>query len=123
VFRTVSLALVARPGASVAHFQLAAGEVSIAIRHRTVEEIWYVLGGRGRMWRRHDQHEAVVVLETGTCLTLPVGTVFQFRADGPGPLSALGVTLPPWPGDGEAVAERGPWEPTVGAGPGLVDGS
>ena len=35
-------------GGSMAHFQLAAGAVSKAVQHRTVEEIWYVLGGRGR---------------------------------------------------------------------------
>jgi hypothetical protein len=27
------------------------------------------------------------------------GTHFQFRADAAGPLTAVGVTMPPWPGD------------------------
>ena len=35
----------------MAHFELAPGRVSQAVRHRTVEEIWYVIGGRGKMWR------------------------------------------------------------------------
>jgi mannose-6-phosphate isomerase-like protein (cupin superfamily) len=112
--------LLARPGGSVAHFELAAGAVSVAVRHRTVEEIWFFVAGRGRMWRRLGDHEETVGVEPGTCLTIPVGTGFQFRADGPEPVAAVGVTMPPWPGDGEAVGVEGPWTPTVGAGPGLA---
>jgi mannose-6-phosphate isomerase-like protein (cupin superfamily) len=74
------------------------------------------------MWRRLGDDEAVVDLAPGTSLTIPVGTAFQFRADGPEPLAAVGVTMPPWPGDGEAVRSEGPWTPTVEAGPGLATG-
>src|SRR5262245_32644925 len=35
---------------SMAHFELAPGRTSKAVRHRTVEEIWFVLAGRGEMW-------------------------------------------------------------------------
>ncbi|HEY2051743.1 MAG TPA: hypothetical protein VGH03_20565, partial [Caulobacteraceae bacterium] len=38
-------------GGSFAHFELAPGKVSNAVTHRTVEEIWYFLAGRGEMWR------------------------------------------------------------------------
>ena len=38
-------------GGGVAHFELAAGATSVAVRHRTVEEIWYFVGGEGQMWR------------------------------------------------------------------------
>jgi hypothetical protein len=38
--------LLALPGGSMAHFELAAGKTSIAVAHRTVEEIWFVIGGR-----------------------------------------------------------------------------
>jgi mannose-6-phosphate isomerase-like protein (cupin superfamily) len=112
--------LLARPGGSVAHFELTPGAVSVAVRHRTVDEIWFFVAGRGRMWRCLDDREETVVVEPGTCLTIPVGTAFQFRADGPERLAAVGVTLPPWPGEGEAVGTDGPWTPTVGAGPGLA---
>ena len=83
----------------MAHFELAAGKISRAIHHRTVEEIWYIVGGRGRMWRRLHGADAIVDLVPGTCLTIPLGTHFQFRADGSKPLAAIGVTMPPWPGD------------------------
>lgn len=50
---------------------------------------------------------------SGGTLTIPVGTHFQFRSFGYEPLSAIGVTMPPWPGDGEAIVVQGKWEPTV----------
>jgi mannose-6-phosphate isomerase-like protein (cupin superfamily) len=95
---------------SMAHFELAAGETSAAVRHRTVEELWYFVGGRGEMWRRApDGQEAVDAVEAGVSLDIPLGTSFQFRALGDEPLRAVGVTMPPWPGDGEAERVPGHW--------------
>lgn len=106
--------LLCRVGAgSMAHFSLPPGAVSKAVSHRTVEEIWYVVAGRGRMWRRLGGRETTVALEAGASITLPVGTQFQFRCDGDEPLAAVGVTMPPWPGDGEAYEVAGPWAPTA----------
>ena len=39
-------------GGSMAHFSLGPGETSIGVAHRTVEEIWFVVAGRGEMWRK-----------------------------------------------------------------------
>jgi mannose-6-phosphate isomerase-like protein (cupin superfamily) len=100
-------------GGSMAHFELAAGQTSRAVTHRTVEEIWFFLSGRGAMWRKQGEREETVPVERGVCLTLPLGTRFQFRAFGDEPLAAIGVTLPPWPGEGEAVVVEGPWEPSL----------
>jgi len=100
-------------GGSMAHFELAPRQTSTAVTHQTVEEIWFVLAGRGEMWRRQGKREAIVTLEAGVCLTIPRGTHFQFRTLGDAPLAAVGVTMPPWPGDGEAVVVAGPWTPTV----------
>jgi len=96
-------------GGSMAHFELAAGRTSGAVAHRTVDEIWYVVGGRGQMWRRQDDRQETVELSPGTCLSIPVGTHFQFRSTGDGPLAAVAVTMPPWPGEGEAFEVPGPW--------------
>jgi mannose-6-phosphate isomerase-like protein (cupin superfamily) len=96
-------------GGGMAEFELAAGRVSAAITHRTVDEIWYVLTGRGEMWRRQDSREEVVALEPGVCLTIPRGTHFQFRALGDTALRVVGITMPPWPGADEAIAVHGPW--------------
>ena len=65
------------------------------------------------MWRKQNGRDEVVSIEAGTCLTIPLGTRFQFRAFGPEPLAAVGVTMPPWPGDDEAEVVEGIWAPTV----------
>ena len=95
---------------SLAHFQLAGGRTSRAVAHRTVEEIWFFLSGRGEMWRKQGSREQIVTLEAGTSLTIPVGTHFQFRSFGDDPLQAIGVTMPPWPGDDEAYDVPEKWK-------------
>ena len=110
----------------MAHFTLAAGQTSLAVRHRTVSELWYVVSGRGQMWRRSatadtaGTPEEVVELAPGVSLSIPVGVAFQFRATDEEELAAVGVTIPSWPGDDEAEAHDGPWPPSVEAGPGLA---
>jgi mannose-6-phosphate isomerase-like protein (cupin superfamily) len=100
-------------GGGMAHFQLAAGQTARAVTHRTVEEIWYVVDGRGEMWRRAGDREEVTPLAPGVCLTIPLGTHFQFRAAPDQAVSAVAITLPPWPGPDEAVWVAGPWTPSV----------
>jgi mannose-6-phosphate isomerase-like protein (cupin superfamily) len=98
---------------SMAHFTLAARMVSRAIAHRSVEEIWYVTRGRGRMWRCDSAHEEIVDLVPGLSIAIPAGTSFQFRSDGEDGIEAVGVTMPPWPGNDEAYAVEGIWSATV----------
>jgi mannose-6-phosphate isomerase-like protein (cupin superfamily) len=100
-------------GGGMAHFKLPPRQTSTAVTHRTVEEIWFFLSGSGELWRKQDTREEIVPVESGVCLTIPLGTHFQFRSTGTEPLAALGVTMPPWPGEGEAIVVRGKWEPTV----------
>jgi mannose-6-phosphate isomerase-like protein (cupin superfamily) len=96
---------------------LAAGQTSVAVRHRSVEEIWYFLSGTGEMWRKSGDTDEVVAVCAGVSVTIPLGTSFQCRARDEGPLAAIGATIPAWPGAGEAVIVSGPWEPTVQPGP------
>ena len=100
-------------GGGLAHFELAPGETTIAVSHRTVEELWFFLSGRGQMWRQQDDRSETVDVYAGVSLTIPLGTCFQFRSFGYEPLAAVGVTMPPWPGDGEAIVVAGPWQATV----------
>jgi mannose-6-phosphate isomerase-like protein (cupin superfamily) len=72
--------LLSLAGGSMAHFELPAGAVSHAITHRTVEEIWFVVSGRGAIWRRQGDVESIDPLGPGTSLTIPLGAAFQFRA-------------------------------------------
>ena len=104
--------LLSLQGGSMAHFELAAGKVTHAVTHRSIEEVWYVVAGRGEMWRRQGEREETIALEPGVCLTIPCGTHFQFRASLTHAVSAIGVTMPPWPGDGEATVVDGPWSPS-----------
>lgn len=96
-------------GGSMAHFQLGANATSHAVVHKTIEEIWYFLAGRGQMWRRQGMREEIVDVFPGMTLTIPVGTEFQFRSTSGEPFTAVGVTMPPWPGEGEASVVDGPW--------------
>lgn len=105
--------MLALSGGSMAHFTLAPGHTSLAVVHRTVEEIWFILSGRGEMWREQEGREEIAALEPGICLTIPVGTRFQLRALGEEALAAIGVTMPPWPGEGEAVVVSGKWQPNL----------
>lgn len=102
--------LLALPGGSMAHFHLHAGQVAQAVTHRSVDELWYVTAGRGEMWRRQGDREEVVALVPGLCVSIPVGTHFQFRAAPSEPVSVVAVTMPPWPGADEAVFVEGPWQ-------------
>ncbi len=100
-------------GGSMAHFTLPPGAVSQPVAHRTVEEVWFVVAGRGRMWRRLDDREETVALAPGVSITIPVGTRFQFRCDGAEALAAVGMTMPPWPGMDEAYGVEGAWASTA----------
>jgi mannose-6-phosphate isomerase-like protein (cupin superfamily) len=109
-------ALLGLEGGGLAHFEIAPGETSVAIAHRIVSEIWYFLKGRGEMWRKLNDEEDTVPVEPGLSITIPVGTHIQFRSFGSESLSALGVTMPPWPGDGEAYKVKGQWDPSLKSG-------
>jgi mannose-6-phosphate isomerase-like protein (cupin superfamily) len=94
---------------SMAQFTLPPGAVSKAVAHRTVEELWLVIAGTGRMWRKLGPEEEIVVLMPGVSIAIPVGAHFQFRNDGTDRLDCAGVTMPAWPGMDEAYEVKGVW--------------
>lgn len=95
----------------LAHCTLRPGECSGAVRHRTVHEIWYVLEGHGELWRAApDGQEEIALLWPGVGIDIPVGTSFQFRCTGIGPLRLVLLTMPRWPGPSEAQTVPGQWD-------------
>ncbi len=97
----------------LAVFSLGPHAVAKAVAHRTVEEIWYFVAGQGRMWRRLSDAEEITEIGRGVSISIPCGTHFQFRCDGPEALVAVAVTMPPWPGADEAYPVDGIWQATV----------
>jgi mannose-6-phosphate isomerase-like protein (cupin superfamily) len=97
-------------GASMVHCQLPVGTVTQAVKHRSVEELWYVLSGKGEIWRKMGELEETTVLEAGVSISLPLGTTFQFRNIGEEALEMILVTVPPWPGADEAIIQENHWE-------------
>lgn len=104
---------------SMVEVSIAPGAVSRAVRHRTVEEAWYVLEGEGEVWRcppgRAIENALPVQVSPGDALVIPTGWAFQFRAVTQVGLRFICVTMPSWPGMDEAVdvPEGGPWPPTL----------
>ncbi|MFL5758365.1 MAG: cupin domain-containing protein [Thermomicrobiales bacterium] len=94
---------------SMAHGTLPTGGVSLAVRHRNVEEVWYVLSGRGQVWQKLNDNEEIVEAGPGTSLSIPPETHFQFRTTGDEPFRFIMCTMPPWPGADEAVRVPDYW--------------
>jgi mannose-6-phosphate isomerase-like protein (cupin superfamily) len=86
------------------------GSTSLAVSHKTVEELWYFLEGEGEVWRGGLCNDSPVPVRSGSSLVIPTQTPFQFRNTGLGPLKFLITTMPPWPGAHEARSEKGYWE-------------
>jgi mannose-6-phosphate isomerase-like protein (cupin superfamily) len=100
--------LVAGARGSMAHAELPAGAVTRPVRHRTVEEVWYVVSGSGQVAVGDD----IVDVRKGSSVLIPTSTPFQFRAGYAG-LGVVITTMPPWPGPDEAEPTSGRWTATV----------
>jgi mannose-6-phosphate isomerase-like protein (cupin superfamily) len=100
--------LVVGERSSLAHCMLPAGRTSAPVRHRTVEELWYVLAGAGEISRSRDgETPHIVMIVAGDSFSIPIGTTFQFRAAPNNDLKLLIATTPKWPGAQEAVPSVG----------------
>src|SRR5579859_1080480 len=70
--------LVQVPRGSMVHCTLQPGQVTRAVQHRTVEEVWLCVGGSGQVWRQvrgdaqRERPEEVVNVEPGVALTIPL---------------------------------------------------
>ena len=104
--------LVATSRGSMVHCTLQPGKTSLAVAHRTVDEVWHFISGVGQVWRKNDDDESVVDAEPVLSLSIEVGTHFQFRNTGDENLCFIITTIPPWPDEDEAQRVPNYW-PTV----------
>jgi mannose-6-phosphate isomerase-like protein (cupin superfamily) len=95
------------------HSTVPAHQVNRATVHETVNEFWYILEGRGEIWRDDGTESCVTDLVPGTSIDIPVGTAFQYRNTSNADLKFICIDMPPWPGDSEATFVEGKWQPTV----------
>lgn len=101
--------------ASVVHCTLPPKAVSVAIRNLGIDEIWYFIGGQGEIWIKEEDEVKGErqKLGPGSCLTIPMGVHFQYRALGEDPMTILCVTMPPFQSQEENNEEvEAHWEPS-----------
>jgi mannose-6-phosphate isomerase-like protein (cupin superfamily) len=89
------------------------GQISRPMRHREVEESWYVLEGEGEVWRCPPgvppAGVSTVHIGPGDALVIPPGFGFQVRVCVGGPLRMLCSTAPPCPGRGGRPSFTAAW--------------
>jgi mannose-6-phosphate isomerase-like protein (cupin superfamily) len=95
------------------HSTVPGWQVNRATVHATVSEFWYILEGRGEIWRDDGTTSCITGLRAGMAIDIPVGTAFQYRNVGEAEMKFICVAMPPWPGETEARFVEGVWEPTV----------
>lgn len=88
--------------AGLCHCSLPVGKTSIAVKHKTVIELWYFLEGEGELWKKTGELEDIIKVHAGVSLVLESGVSFQFRNLGQIPLKFVIATVPNWPGHDEA---------------------
>lgn len=94
----------------MAFCELPAKKISKAVKHQTVEELWYCVDGKGKFWRKINDDENVLDVEPGMYLTIPVGAHFQFKNETEHFLKFLITTIPCWPGPTEAISVDDYWK-------------
>lgn len=80
---------------------MSAGEQTIEHRHRESEEIYYFIGGRGRMRLGVGEREVVA----GDCVVIPPGTPHKLWAATDADLVLLCACAPPYSDDDTELTE------------------
>ncbi|MBK8955273.1 MAG: cupin domain-containing protein [Saprospiraceae bacterium] len=94
----------------ICHCTLPVSKTSAAVKHKTVEEIWYFISGEGEMWQKEENDGLPVPVKKGDSVNIPKGNSFQFRNLGKEPLCIIITTIPNWPGAGEVISVAGYWK-------------
>ena len=105
--------LIAGAMGNMIHSTVPPHQINRATVHATVHEFWYVLEGRGEIWRDNGSENCVTDLLPGTSIDIPAGTAFQYRNVSDSDLKFICIAMPPWPGEFEATYVDGIWLPTI----------
>lgn len=100
-------------GGNMIHSTVPPQQINKATVHATVSEFWYILEGKGEIWRDDGSQRSITELVPGTAIDIPVGTSFQYRNISDMDLKFICISMPPWPGDSEATFIEGIWQPTI----------
>lgn len=107
-------------GGDLTHAVCPAGELAPTHELPELDEAYFVLGGSGEIWRRHQKWEGITALRPGRFVWMPRGTQFQYRASQGASLVFLVAVLPSWRRELFHIVDAGPWE--AGAGGMLTTG-
>ncbi len=94
-----------------------AGVVAAVHELPELYEAYFILAGRGEIWRRTADREAITALHPGRWVAMPAGTQFQYRAYDNAALVFAFTVIPTWQPDLFHTIEGGIWP--VGRVPGL----
>lgn len=68
---------------SLAHCTLHPGMYSLPVRHQSIYEVWYVVGGHGEVWHSDPEGpESIDLLWPSVAVDIPAGSTFQFQCHG-----------------------------------------
>jgi mannose-6-phosphate isomerase-like protein (cupin superfamily) len=100
---------------TIIHCTVPGLQVSKATYHAKVTEFWYVLEGRGEIWRDNGVETDVTVLAPDTSIDIPPGTAYQYRNVNVIDLKFVCIIIPPLPGDisDDTYVVKGKWQPTL----------
>lgn len=99
------------PGGDLTHAVCLAGSTSGTHHLPELDEGYFVLSGRGEIWRAVNGRDAVTALRPGRWVSMPAGMRFQYRANVGSSLVFLVVVLPSWHEDLFHVVAGGRWSP------------
>jgi mannose-6-phosphate isomerase-like protein (cupin superfamily) len=105
--------ILASPQGDLTHAVCPAGQVAPAHHLPELHEQYYVLAGRGEIWRATAKREAVTALRPGRWVQMSAGTRFQYRANHGTSLVFLVVVLPSWRPELFHTDVEGAWHPGV----------
>lgn len=89
---------------SVAEALVKPGERTVCVSHQTIEEVWYIVRGKGVFHRLSPDsgEEQAAEVVPGDALLIPVEHRFWVENTGADDLVFLCCGTPPWPGPDEA---------------------